>query len=127
MKVIGLVRERIVFPGDLWDQTCFFFIAPQNYDPDVVKKVWKEDSAKIMEDTKDLLVRLDSFVPEEIDKAIKEYSEKNQTGMGKIMNPLRLLLVGGAYGPHLTDVITLLGKQETVARIDKGIGSLSTS
>jgi glutamyl-tRNA synthetase len=126
-KITGLVRERIVFPNDLWDQSAYFFIPPQQYDPAVVKKVWKEDSVKISNDIKDLLVRLDSFLPEEIEKAISNYSEKNQTGLGKIMNPLRLLLVGGSYGPHLTDIITLLGKQETTARIDKGIAALKAS
>jgi glutamyl-tRNA synthetase len=125
-NVIGLVRERIVFPNDLWDQACFFFIAPQNFDPAAVKKFWKEDSAKILEDIKELLAGMDSFLPEEIEKAIKDYCEKTQTGMGKIMNPLRILLVGGAFGPHLTDVITLLGKQETTTRIEKGIEALKT-
>jgi glutamyl/glutaminyl-tRNA synthetase len=44
--------------------------------------------------------------------------------MGKIMNPLRLLLVGGSYGPHLMDIIILLGKEETLKRIDRGIARL---
>ena len=82
-KITGLVRERIVFPHDLWDQSFFFFIPPREYDPAVVKKVWKEDSAKILEDIKDLLFRLDSFLPEEIEKAIKDYSEKTPDGHGE--------------------------------------------
>jgi glutamyl-tRNA synthetase len=123
-KITDLVRERIIFPDDLWEQSAFFFIPPQEYDPVVVKKVWKEDSPRIMEDIKDLLIRLDSFLPEDIEKAIKDYSEKNQTGLGKIMNPLRLLLVGGSFGPHLNDILAMLGKDETKNRIDKGITAL---
>jgi glutamyl-tRNA synthetase len=126
-KITGMVRERIVFPNDLWDQSYFFFIPPKEYDPAVVKKVWKEDSAKTLEDIKDLLLRIDSFFPEAIEKAIKDYSEKNETGLGIIMNPLRLLLVGGSHGPHLTDIIALLGKQETIARIARGIAALKVT
>jgi glutamyl-tRNA synthetase len=123
-KITALVRERIVFPNDIWDQAFFFFIPPQEYDQAVVKKVWKEDSLKILGDIKDIFVGLDPFLPDNIDKAIRDYSEKTQTSLGKIMNPLRLLLVGGSHGPHLTDIITLLGKQETIARIDRGIAVL---
>jgi len=121
------VRERIIFPHDLWDQSFFFFIPPREYDPAVGKKVWKEDSARILNEIKDLLFRLDSFLPEEIEKAIKDYSEKTQTGLGKIMNPLRLALVGGSYGPHLNEILSVLGKNETLARIDKGIAALKAS
>jgi len=126
-KITALVRERIIFPHDLWDQSFFFFIPPREYDPAVVKKVWKEDSARILNEIKDLLFRLDSFLPEEIEKAIKDYSEKTQTGLGKIMNPLRLVLVGGSYGPHLNEILSVLGKNETLARIDKGIAALKAS
>jgi glutamyl-tRNA synthetase len=123
-KITGLVRERVIFPGDLWDQSFYFFIPPRQYDPEIVKKVWKEDSANIQEDIKNLLIRLDPFGPGEIEKALKDYGEKTQTGPGKIMNPLRLLLVGGSYGPHLNELIAMLGKQETATRIDTGIAAL---
>ncbi|MBN1415409.1 MAG: glutamate--tRNA ligase [Bacteroidales bacterium] len=125
-KIVGLIRERIVFMSDLWDQSYFFFTPPEEYDPATVKKVWKEDSAMIAEDIKKLLNHTDPFNPEEIEKALKDYSDKNQTGMGKIMNPLRLLLVGGSFGPHLTDIITLLGKEETLRRITIGIHALKS-
>jgi glutamyl-tRNA synthetase len=126
-KITGLVRERIIFPHDLWDQSFFFFVPPREYDPAVGKKVWKEDSARILDEIKDLLFQLDSFLPEEIDKTIKDYSEKTHTGLGKIMNPLRLVLVGGSYGPHLNEIISVLGKNDTLARIDRGIMALKAS
>jgi glutamyl-tRNA synthetase len=123
-KTIGLVKERAVFINDLWKEASFFFIPPQEYDTATVKKVWKDDSASLMEDIKQRLARLDQLNAGEIENAIKDYAEKHQVGMGKIMNPLRLLLVGGSYGPHLIDIIVVLGKEETLKRIDSGISGL---
>jgi glutamyl-tRNA synthetase len=120
-KIVELVKERAVFIHDLWKEASFFFIPPENYDPVTVKKVWKEDSAGLMQDVKKVLSRIDLFNVTEIENAIKDYALKYQIGMGKIMNPLRLLLVGGSFGPHLIDIIALLGKEETLRRIDTGI------
>jgi glutamyl-tRNA synthetase len=119
-KIVGLVRERIVFVNELWAQSFFFFTVPSEYDPATVKKVWKEDTSKLMSDIEVLLDGIDPFNLQIIEETIKAYCEKNQVGLGKIMNPLRLLLVGGSFGPHLMDIITLLGKEETLARIKRG-------
>jgi glutamyl-tRNA synthetase len=123
-KIIEMVRERAVFVNDLWKESSFFFESPGSYDPATVKKAWSEDTTRLMRDIKQLLSDLTPFVQEEIERTIKDYAEKHQTGLGIILNPLRLLLVGGSFGPHLTDIIVLLGKQETINRIDKGMNAL---
>ena len=121
---LNLVKERAVSINDLWNQSRFVFIAPKEYDAVTVEKIWKKDSMLLMGEIIQILNGLVHFTPEEVEKVIKDYAFSHQVGMGKIMNPLRLLLVGSSYGPHLTDIITLLGKQETVKRIENGIAAL---
>lgn len=124
-KIVVQVRERAFFLHDLWKESSFFFVPPKEYDPATVKKAWKEDSSVLMQDLTVLLAGIDPFAAVNIENAIKDYAEKRQTGMGKIMNPLRLLLVGGSFGPHLADVMALLGKEETCRRINTGVHLLS--
>ncbi|MBN2273440.1 MAG: glutamate--tRNA ligase [Bacteroidales bacterium] len=120
-KAVGLVKERATFVADLWKEASFFFVPPQEYDQATVKKVWREGTASLMKDVIKLLSNPGPFSNSGIESAIKDYAEKHQIGMGKIMNPLRLLLVGGSFGPHLIDIMVHLGKEETLRRIDTGI------
>jgi glutamyl-tRNA synthetase len=120
-RVCGLVKERAVFVADLWDQSSFFFQAPVEYDQKAVKKNWKEDTSGLMTDVKEILNNVHSFTSGNTENAVKNYVEKKQIGFGKIMNPLRLAIVGGGFGPHLFDIFEMIGKEETLKRIDTAI------
>ena len=120
-RICGLVKERAMFVADLWDQSSFFFQAPVEYDQKAVKKNWKEDTSGIMTDVKEILNNVHPFTSGNTENAVKDYVEKKQMGFGKIMNPLRLATVGGGFGPHLFDIFEMIGKEETLKRIDTAI------
>lgn len=120
-RVVALVRERMIFPQDLWEQAAYFFQAPENYDPQQQKKVWKEDTPAIMTDTRELLLKAVEFRSAGLEALVKQYVEERQIGFGRVMAPLRLLLVGSGMGPHLFDIIEMIGKDETLRRIDRGL------
>jgi glutamyl-tRNA synthetase len=122
-KAVELVKDRLTFlhENDLWEQTFFFFVRPEKYAGDSVKKAWKEDTPELIENITSRLESLSVFRAAEIEESIKRFAEETGTGMGKIMNPLRLLLVGGPYGPHLTDIMALLGREEVRYRTRNGI------
>lgn len=124
-QAVGLVKERVQFVHELWEQSSFFFQAPQSYDEQVVKKRWKENTPAQMSELADLLNALSSFTSTQIDEALKSWIEEKGYGMGAIMNALRLLLVGAAKGPHLADIMSLIGKTATISRIQNGIKTLS--
>ena len=70
------------------------------------------------------LEKIEDFTSANIETLLKEWMSANEIGMGKVMQPLRLSLVGALKGPHLFDIIEMIGKAETVKRIEKAIASL---
>ena len=119
--LIGLVKERVSFVKDIWDQTDFFFKAPETYDPEVIKKRWKEDSATQLMELQNILENIEDFSAGSTEPVVKEWIEKNGYNIGAIMNAFRLVIVGASRGPHMFDIIEWIGKEETIRRIDKGI------
>jgi len=123
-KVVGLMKERVSFVSELWEQTSFFFIAPNEYDEKTAKKRWKEDSAAILTELAGILNALESFDAPSTEQHVKAWIESNQYHLGNIMNAVRLALVGEAKGPHVFDITEALGKAETVARLHRAIETL---
>jgi glutamyl-tRNA synthetase len=123
-KVIGIVKERANFAKDIWNQLDFFFVRPQEFDAKAVKKRWKHDSYDQMNELKDILYNINSFKSEHTEEVVKTWIENKEYGMGMVMNALRLLIVGALKGPHLFDIIAILGKDETLKRMDQGLNKL---
>jgi len=124
VHLVGMVKERVNFVKDLWEQTDFFFVAPKEYDPQVVKKRWKDDSSSLMKEVRALLSSADDFSSENTERVVKTWIEEKEVGMGAVMNAFRLLIVGAARGPHMFDIISWLGKEETLNRLDTGLDKL---
>ena len=124
LKVVSLIKERASFVFDFWDQSYFFFQAPTEYDKKVVKKRWKEGTPGILSDLKKQLELVDEFNHDAIEKAIQDFLEGKEFGMGQVMNPFRLTLVGAGIGPGVLEIAELLGKDETLNRLQAGIDNI---
>ncbi|MFN3555508.1 MAG: glutamate--tRNA ligase [Bacteroidales bacterium] len=125
VKVVSLVKDRVNFVHEIWEQSAFFFKAPEQYDEQTVKKKWKEDSGTILSQAAKVLEALSDFSVDSIDKALHDYMESQQVGAGKLMIALRLSLVGAGMGPDLKEIMVLLGKEEVLARIEHAIVKLA--
>ena len=123
-ELIRLVKERVSFVKDLWEQTDFFFKIPESYDQEAVKKRWKEDSPDKLLELRNLLSSVADFSATSTEKIINEWIVKNGYNTGAIMNAFRLVIVGSLRGPHMFDIIGWIGREETLKRIDKGIAVL---
>jgi len=123
-KVVSLVKERATFVNDLWEQSSFFFVAPDDYDAKAVKKRWKAASFEQMNEVKELLAETEPFTTEHTEEVVKKWIEEKEYGMGAVMNAFRLLIVGALKGPHLFDIIALIGKEETLKRLENGVQKL---
>ena len=117
--IVGLVKERVNFVQELWDASSFFFIAPQSYDEKTVKKRWKEDSAKEMVELADVLSSIEDFTSATQEKVVMDWVAEKEYHTGNIMNAFRLAIVGEGKGPHMFDITTLIGKEETISRLEK--------
>lgn len=123
-KIVPLVKERCNFIHELWEQSYFFFERPQEYDAKVVKKKWKEHTPALLSEFKTQLENLDSFRAPEIEGLVKSFIEKKEIGMGQLMNPLRLSLVGTSKGPGVMEMMEVMGMEESLARIEKALETI---
>lgn len=120
-KIVALVKERATFISELWDQSSFFFDAPQNFDAKAAQKAFKKETPELLKKIIDLLSNLEDFSSEKISENVKGWITSENIGFGKVMMPLRLALVGEMKGPEVFDIISILGKEESISRIQKGI------
>ena len=120
-RVVSLVKGRIYFVKDLWDQTKFFFVAPEEYNAKDVKKRWSDDTPRIMGELVDVLLALPDFGSKAAEPVVLDWIASKGYHLGNVMNAFRLTVVGECKGPHMFDITELLGKDETVARIKKGV------
>ena len=123
-QVCAIVKERAVLIPDLWDQSWFFFQAPESFDEKVIQKFWKPETPALLTKVSALLEDTSDFSVENLDNVVKGFIQNNNLGMGQIMNTLRLVLVGGSFGPGVAAIISLLGKDETLNRIAKALEKL---
>ncbi|MEM9646866.1 MAG: glutamate--tRNA ligase [Bacteroidota bacterium] len=124
-KVISLVKERADFVSDFWSLSHYFFEAPQEFDEKAARKQWKETTDALMLNIIEVLENTSEFTSPTIEKNIKDWVTANDLPFGKIMGPLRLSLVGDMKGPHVFDILELLGKTESQNRIKNAIAKLS--
>ena len=132
-KIVGLVKDRVNFVPELWEQVNFFFAAPTEYDEKSLKKRWKEDSPKHMEE---LMALLETVSEEDwhasyettddngnavtrwhLDDVVMPWIAEKEYGVGIVMNAFRICLVGAARGPHIWAITDVLGKEETIRRV----------
>ncbi|CCB68165.1 glutamate--tRNA ligase [Flavobacterium branchiophilum] len=123
IKIISLTKERAYFVKDFEALTDYFFEAPKHYQEKALKN-WKADTSKLMVDLINELNKIEIFESVAIETKIKNWMTSNEIGMGKIMQPFRLCLVGDLKGIHLFDIAAIIGKEETIRRIELAINTL---
>ncbi|SDR74201.1 glutamyl-tRNA synthetase [Formosa sp. Hel1_31_208] len=122
--VVGLVKERAAFIGDFWSLSHFFFNAPESYDEKAFKKAIKDDTISVLSEVKRLITAIEEFSVDTLQQTIKGWITSNEIGFGKVMMPLRLALVGALQGPDVFDIIYMIGKTETIKRINALVSTI---
>lgn len=120
-QVCALIHDRAVLIPDLYTQSHFFFLDPESYDEKVVAKSWKPETSALLADYSAILNATEPFTKENIETSTKEFVLNKEIGMGQLMNPLRLTVVGTNAGPGMMDMMAVIGKEIIIRRILKGI------
>ena len=136
-KVIGLTKDRVNFVPELWEQTNFFFVAPTEYDEKSLKKRWKEESPRHMQELMALLETVseqewhksyettddngNTVIRWHLDDVVMPWIAAHEYGVGLVMNAFRICLVGAARGPHIWEITNILGKEETLKRVNDAL------
>ena len=123
-RVVALIKERASFVTDLWELGHYFFLAPNTYAEKAVRKQWKEDTPGILDQVVAVLENVGEFSSQQIETQLKTWITDRELPFGKVMAPLRLVLVGDLKGPHVFDILELLGQAESIDRIKRAIAQL---
>ena len=125
VKIVSLVKERANFVTELWNQSGFFFEAPVEYDAKTIQKRWKTETPAQMTELISVLKAISEFTPEETERIVKDWIAEKEYNLGGVMNAFRLSIVGEPKGPHMFDIIALLGKDETIARLERAVKTIN--
>lgn len=120
-RAVSLVKGRINFVDDLWDNARFFFVEPDSYDEKAVRKRWSPEMPHIMAELIEVLKGLDDFSSQAAEPVVLAWIADRGYHLGNVMNAFRLTVVGECKGPHMFDITELMGLDETVRRIRLGI------
>lgn len=123
-KVISAMRERVSFVKEFILKSPYFFNPPEEYDESVIKKRWKEDSPLLLDKYKEKIISIDCKEKQDYESALHKVAEEQAVGNGKIIHPLRLAVSGMGEGPGVFDIIEIIGKEETIKRIDYAVNKI---
>jgi len=121
---IEMIRERASFVNEFWGLCDYLFCAPASYDMKVKEKFWREDTPTVLDELIKDFGSLDLFTKEALESYLPAKIKERGWQMGAVMNTLRLLLVGESKGPSVADIMALIGKKETLSRLEKGLSIL---
>ncbi|MBE6240753.1 MAG: glutamate--tRNA ligase [Bacteroidales bacterium] len=118
-RIVALIQERATFVADFWDIAPYLFVAPVEFVEKDAAKFWKEENYTLALQVADFILGFEGeFTKEALEGPLEEFIRGNEWPMGKVMNCLRLALVGGSNGLGIADIVTLIGKKEFAKRIE---------
>jgi glutamyl-tRNA synthetase len=122
--IVKLMKARVNFVHEIWDKAPFFFVRPSVYDEASVKKFWKAETPAIMGELVALFESIPKFDAREVDARLAAFINAKGYGMGAVMNALRLCILGVSNGPNAADVCTIIGRDETIARLKQAMATV---
>ncbi|NCB26460.1 MAG: glutamate--tRNA ligase, partial [Bacteroidia bacterium] len=125
-RVVALVKDRVHFVKELWDQSAYFFVAPESYDEKTIRKRWKSETAGQMQQLVHLLNEMEDFSATNQEEIVMAWIQQNQLHTGNIMNAFRLAIVGEGKGVHMFHITEVIGKEETIERLERAILRIPT-
>ncbi len=123
-RIVALLKERATFVSDLWELSSFLFIAPQEYDAKGTAKFWKGENPTRIAALREVIAGIGDFTKENAEQIVHDWIVANEYPMGQVMNSFRLTLVGASSGPSIFDICEIIGKEETLRRIDAALEKL---
>ncbi len=118
---LATVKTRANFVKDFTEQAGFYFRAPENYNPKDIRKRWSAETPALMARLIEILQGLPDFRATTAEPVVMEWIKSENLHMGNVMNAFRLAVVGECKGPHMFEITEILGRDETVRRLQSAI------
>jgi glutamyl-tRNA synthetase len=122
-KVISLMQERAHTMLDFVDFASYFFVKPLEYDEKYKLKHWTSDAKSRLTELLPQLAAIE-WSHDSLEAVVREYAESHQISAGKLIHPLRLAVTGRGMGPGLFELLSVIGKEESIARIEAAFVAL---
>jgi glutamyl-tRNA synthetase len=120
-KVLELVKDRCALLTDFYDQASYFFKTPDSWDLDAVKPKWNEAKTEFFNAYCIKLEGIEKWELAIIETTFKELAAEINIKPGELQLPMRIMLVGGKYGPAVFEIAAMIGKTETINRIKNAL------
>lgn len=121
-RVVDAVREKVKLLSEIAEASEYFFKDIEEYDPKGIKKRFKKDGVvEMLEEGKSALINAPSFDVETVEKVYRDLIDELGIKGGDIIHPTRLAISGRTVGPGLFDIISILGRETCIERMDKAI------
>lgn len=124
-EILELIKDRCTLLNDFVKQGSFFFQFPEMIDIAAINPNWNEQKNLFFLELIRAFELMQSWNHEALENELKELAAANQLKPGELMLPLRIMLVGGKFGPHVFNIAEVLGKEETIKRIQHTLQLLS--
>jgi glutamyl-tRNA synthetase len=121
LTIIDLIKDRCTLLPDFYQQSSYFFQIPAEYDLNAVKPKWTDEKTTFFQSFIEQLKTTSTLIAADTEVAFKALTEEKGFKIGDVMLPFRIMLVGGKFGPHVFDIAALLGKDETINRIEQAL------
>jgi glutamyl-tRNA synthetase len=122
-KVLDLVKDRCTLLTDFWEHSYFFFKTPAQYDTVPIKAKWNDDKKNFFEQFNKTLTSVSNWNASTLETLFKQQADNAGIKPGELQLPLRIMLVGGKFGPPVFNIAEVLGKDATIDRIDRALPS----
>jgi glutamyl-tRNA synthetase len=119
--LVGVQAERVETLAEMAAQSRPFYEEFADYDAGAAKKHLRPVAEEPLRAVRAALEAVDDWTPEALDRAVRATADSLELGMGKIAQPLRVALMGTGMSPSIDLTLWLVGKERTLARIDRAL------
>ncbi len=123
--VIGLIKDRCQLLNDFVPQGSFFFKAPVPIDTDSITSKWTTEKKDFFENWSIQLQNTEEWNHQTLHDSFEANAAASGIKKGELMLPLRIMLVGGKFGPHVFDIMEIIGREEVINRIKNGLAMIN--
>ena len=121
LRVVHLMKDRVNTVEEFVSFGRYFFADPESYDEKSRAKNWKSYTSEHIRGALEELRALSAFGPADVESAVRRTSQRYGLGGGAIIHPLRLAITGVALGPGLFELMSVLGRDACLRRIQNAL------
>ncbi len=123
LSLLELLKVRARTLDDIVRQAAPYFAKQIDYDPDAVAKQWKDVAAtvELLDEVRQRFRDVGAWEPVALEDALRQLAQRRSIAAGKLFQPLRVALTGLTASPGIFDVLLMLGRELSIARLDTAL------